>query len=67
MQVPLPNGICHINELEAPLSSLFPEFGARQQARFSVSRPQAARDRPLHHITTPLRDNAVSDFQGTGL
>src|SRR5260221_681052 len=32
---PAPKKHCHINELEPPFSSLFPEFGAGQQARLA--------------------------------
>src|SRR4051812_16121239 len=48
---------CHINELEPPFSSLFPEFGGRPTGTLRVSESRAANSRPLHYITTPLRDD----------
>src|SRR4051794_33322382 len=57
---------CHINELEPPFSSLFPEFGAGGTGTLSVSGSRAANSRPLDHIATLLRANALERFLEDG-
>ena len=55
---------CHVNELEPPFFLPVPRVRGRAIGTPSVSRSRAARHRRLHHITTPLRDNAASPICG---
>jgi hypothetical protein len=49
---------CHVNQLEPPFFLPVPRVRGKAVGTPSVSRSRAARHRRLHHITTPLRDNA---------
>jgi hypothetical protein len=45
-------GHCHVNELGRTFSSLFPEFGARQQARPAFSDLASPTPAPYHDAFT---------------